>query len=68
MTAGHSLQAKALCEILAQSLGLQILVRKGIRVDHTDVAWHSPEVILVDVKGRMVEGFWLGKRQPPKCR
>ena len=59
LTSGHFLQAKALCEIL---------VGKGIRVDHTDVTWHSPEVLLVDVKGRMAEGFWLRKRQPRKRR
>ena len=42
MTAGHSPQAKSLCEILVQ---------KGIRVNHKDVAWHSPEVRLEDVGG-----------------
>ena len=48
--AGHSPQAKCLCEILVQ---------KGIRVNHTDVAWHSPEVMLEDVKGQLAERFWL---------
>ena len=48
--AGHSPQAKCLCEILVQ---------KGIRVNHTDVAWHSPEVMLEDVEGQVAERFWL---------
>ena len=34
-------------------------MQKGIRVNHTDVAWHSPEVMLEDVKGQMAERFWL---------
>ena len=50
LMAGHSPQAKCLCEILVQ---------KGIRVNHTDVAWHSPEVMLEDVKGQLAERFWL---------
>ena len=50
LMAGHSPQAKCLCEILVQ---------KGIRVNHTDVAWHSPEVMLEDVKGQVAERFWL---------
>lgn len=62
MTAGHSQQAKSLCEMLVQ---------KGIQVNHADVAWHSPEVMLEDVKGHMAERpwlkIWLINVNYPKC-
>jgi hypothetical protein len=58
LTAWHSLQAKSLCELLIQ---------RGIPLKDHDVAWHSPEVMLKDVKGQMAERFLLKKYVPPKC-
>ena len=59
-------QAKSLC---------QMLVQRGIRVNHHDVAWHSAQVMLESVRvgGRMMsKGKWLmvlaqNDLTTPKC-
>ena len=53
LKASHFMQAKSLCELLVQH---------GISVNHLDVAWHSPEVVLRDVKGQW---FWFKTICPP---